>query len=272
MANEHAKRGDLLTAEELYWEEIEKGNERARLHLAYSFHDSGLISLALEHYMKLQGSTLWGQASTQAASILEGVHQYAEALEVLGGISQELSAEPLLAIKSAIEKISGYVHEIPGAVTAWLREETKLLKILEEEVDLNAQIKLVEARKYLANYASVVSSSPGQVVAANSMEVEISRGLVVSRTLTEVLSSPHLRWFDAAHSAVNAFTLMSQTKKQSHEGFKALVLEAMELIEKKYVVNGRTVSQENEEYVINNLVWGLDKIGHPAKDFYTHLL
>lgn len=269
-ANELASSGRLLEAEEIYWTEIERGNDAARLSLAYAFHDAGLLSLALEHYGALRGTPHWEAAAPQVSDILLDVHKYEEARDALQGLSGEIVDSSIRAIESVATKTAGYINDVPGIVESALFEEQNLLLLIDANPNLPAQIQLTETRKYLAHYATVLSSSIGKKV--SNQAIEIGVGPTLSRSLSNAIGTPSRRWFDAAHAAVNAFTLLMQQNSGMSQDFEEIALSAMTFIEKKYVISGRASSENDEDFVINNLIWALNQLGHPAKDFYAHLL
>ena len=271
-ANDLASQGKLLEAEDIYWQEIESGNVEARLYLAYSFHDAGLISLALDNYLELKGTEYWQSAGTQASQIMLDVHKYKEAKEFLKGIPSEETGLSLDAIKSAEEKLSGYLKDIPEIVEQQLLAEQQLLQALSAEPNLELQLELMQLRKYLAHYSTVLATEIGAAVSKQAIEVQVANGMNVSRSLAIALGNPARRWFEAAHAAVNAFTLLQELNPNAGNDFQALTQKAMEFIEKKYVLAGREISEDDEDFAVNNLIWGLNNINSPAKDFYSHLI
>lgn len=270
--NELASRGQLLEAEEIYWAEIDGGDDSARLALAYAFHDVGLNSLALEHYQELRDTPHWEAAAPQISEILLDVHDYKEARNVLKGLSGQSVELSLAAIQSVEEKTSGYLNEIPGIVESALHEEQQMLQVLSDEAHLPTQIQLMQTRQYLAHYSSVLASDLASTVKEQAIEVSAATGLSVSRKLNDALGAPSRRWFEAAHATVNAFTLLMQFHPGESDDFQKMALSAMSFIEKKYVLAGRTITEDQEDFAINNLIWALNTISHPAKDFYSHLL
>lgn len=271
-ANKLASQGQLLEAEEIYWTEIDGGNDGARLALAYAFHDAGLHSLALEHYEELRDTPHWEAAAPQISGILLDVHEYQEARNILDGLSGESVELALAAILSVEEKTSGYVSDIPAIVEAALNEEQQMLQVLSEEADLPTQIQLMQTRQYLAHYSSVLASDLAAKVRDQAIEVGAATGLPVSRKLVDAIGAPARRWFEAAHASVNAFTLLMELHPAESDDFQNLTLSAMSFIEKKYVQAGRALTEDQEDFAINNLIWALNTINHPAKDFYSHLL
>jgi hypothetical protein len=269
-ADELASSGRLLEAEDIYWTEIEGGNDGARLSLAYAFHDAGLISLALDQYIALKGTPHWEAAAPQVADILLDVHKYGEARDSLHGLTGESVDTSIEAIESVETKTAGYIYEVPEIVESALLEEQKILLSLGEEPDLPAQVLLTQIRENLAHYSTVLSSTFGKSIKDQSIEIGV--GTTVSRRLSQAIGTPSRRWFEAAHAAVNTFTLLMQLSPGKPEDFEKIVLSAMSFIEKKYVISGRESSEDDEDFVINNLIWALNQLGHPAKDFYSHLL
>lgn len=275
MSLEEAKRcvqqGLLLEAEDLYWTEIESGNLEARLLLAYAFHDVGLNSLALEHYRELEGTEKWADAAPQIAEILLDVHLYEQARKSVDNLANTDVAKTLAAIESVENKTASYINEIPEIVQEQLAQEAVILSAVANEPNLQMQLELVQVREYLAHYASVVSTELGEVVAHQAIAVGIG-GMVVSRELSMALGTPARRWFEAAHSAVNALTLMHEQSANGNGEFTSISLRAMSSIEKKYVIAGRELTEVGEDFAINNLLWALNELNSPAKDFYAYLL
>jgi hypothetical protein len=164
-ANSLAAAGRLLQAEDLYWQEIEAGNSEARLQLAYAFHDSGLHSLALEHYLELEGTDLWSFAAPQVADLYLEIHRYKESRAALAGLSSEIVAGSLEVIESVEQKTASYISEVPEIVENLLLHESQLLERLSNSPKLEDQIQLVEIRGFLAHYATVLQSNLGSSVA-----------------------------------------------------------------------------------------------------------
>jgi hypothetical protein len=104
-----------------------------------------------------------------------------------------------------------------------------------------------------------------------SIELEVG-GLKTTRNLGAAIGSSSRRWFEAAHATVNAFTLLNQLNPGDTTNFRKLTLSAMEQIEKKFLISGRELTEEGEDFVVNNLIWALNSLKAPAKDFYSHLL
>jgi len=270
-ANSLAAAGRLLQAEDLYWQEIEAGNSEARLYLAYAFHDSGLHSLAMDHYLELEGTNYWSSAAPQLADLYLEIHHYKESRAVLAGLSPEIVAGSLEAIESVEQKTASYISEVPEIVENLLLNESQLLEHLRNNPDLKDQIQLVEIRGFLAHYATVLQSSLGSSVAMQSSELNVG-GLSVSRDVRAALGSASRRWFEAAHATVNAFTLLNQLNPGDTSNFRELALSAMGQLEKKFLISGRELTEEGEDFVVHNLIWALNSIQAPAKDFYSHLL
>jgi hypothetical protein len=271
-ANQLASEGRLLDAEDLYWGEIDAGNIEARLSLAFAFHEAGVTSLALAHYSELNGTPYWESAAPQVSDIWLDVHGFREARQALKGLRGEMADGCKAAVQSVETKTAEFVNAIPQIVQGQLVEEQKLLRQLGEKTDLATQIQLVQIREYLAKYASVLASELGKPASQLGIEVESGPGVFVSRKLGDAIGGSDSRWFMAAHAAVNTFTLLFEQDSNATAEFENFALMAMAFIEKKYVVAGRKLTEIDEEFVVNNLIWALNLIDHPAKDFYAHLL
>ena len=194
--------GDLVGAEDVYWREIENGNEYARLLLAFMFHDAGLLTLAADHYELLLNSEYREQAGPQLSAILLGAHRYIEAREVISDFDAK---ESLDAIESVEKKTYAEQFEYPKAIENLLEEERILVHQLEVGVTLEKQMQLCSVRHFLAEYSSRLASGKANVAAAT--QIQLHRGIKVS--LSKAILAPSRRWFELAHAQTVLFTLTS---------------------------------------------------------------
>lgn len=269
-AIELSSQGRLSEAESVYQDEIAAGNVQARLSLAYAFHDARLFSLALTNYLELKGTSLWEFAAPQVSDIFLIVHKYREARESVGELPTEVSAASIAAIESVERKSESYAGDIPELVQHWLSEEGRLLDLLARDVQVETQIELVSVREYLAHYSSVLNSGLMMSIAVQTIAVNVG-GVRLPQMLCNAVGLPSRRWFEAAHAAVNAFTLLHHRQPHELEQFDALALKAQSFIEKKYVLSGREMTEEGEDFVVNNLTWAMEVMDLPSKDFYLNL-
>jgi hypothetical protein len=271
-ATELATQGDLLGAEDLLWKEIDAGNIEAKLQLAFCFHDAELYSLAKGHYQDLAGTQFWNDAASQLGSIYLDVHDYRGARESLAGVDTSESQSALAAISSVEEKSAGYVDDIPKIVENLLENETMLLSKLAKSPAIDDQLALLDVREFLAHYASVLRNDLARAASATTVNVQIVPGSVVSRAAGIAVGEPARRWFEAAHTAANTVALATQDFPQDRGLFESLTLRGFSAIEKKYVLNGRRITETDEDFAVNNIAWALAQLGHPAKDFWSSLL
>lgn len=269
-ANELAEQGRLLEAEDLYWTAIESGVEEARVSLAFAFHDARLPSLALNLYEELVEGEFASQVIPQMAEILLDVHNYEGVREIAQDGSSDAIKGILDSLTSVEEKTASYIADVPGLVESWLIRESELQDQLALGSTFEAQSELVQVREILAHYATLLSTPIGSSSSIQQVSVPIAvGGRAVMRDCRSALGTVASRWFWAAHASVLAFTMLDETDPE----FPALVDKTCVLIEKKYVIEGRALTQgEPEEYLINNLIYGLNVLGDPRKDFYAALL
>lgn len=278
-ARDLASQGELLAAEDLYWTAINAGFEEAKLELALDFqYEAALNSLALQLYRELLQSGFERTALMMGsvAMILLDVHAYQGARSMLEGRDREAVQGTYEAIEAEELKALSYIADVPDIVSGLLVEEAQLESRLLSGPSLDVQLQFFKTRMYLAHYATVLASGISPAISVASVEVPVppvTSGLKVTRLLSAVLQSPASYWFRAAHAGAIAFSMIYETSGPSDPRFPDLVKEVQKYIEKKYVIAGRGVTEGEEERVLlNNLIAGLGEIGHPAKDFYGHLL
>lgn len=271
-AIELSKQGRLSEAEDIFLDEIEAGNVQAQLSLAYAFQDASLNSLALTNFLELKGTSLWEFAAPQVSSIFLTVHKYREARESVKGLSSQARKGPIDAIAAVEEHSKSYAGDIPGLVEHWLSEEDRLLELLAQDAQAEIQIELVQVREFLAHYSTVLNSGLMTSISVQTIGVNVG-GAEVPQMLQQAVGLPARRWFEAAHAAVCAFTLLyHQRHPLELEEFNALALRAQSFIEKKYVLSERELTEEDEDFVINNLTWALETMDLPSQDFYFDLM
>jgi hypothetical protein len=251
--------GDLVGAEDLYWSEIENGNEYARLLLAFMFHDAGLLTLAADHYEVLLDTEYRKQAGPQLSSILLSAHRYTEAREVISDLDAKDSLD---AIESVEKKTITDQGEYPRAIENLLEEERVLVNQLEAGITLEKQLQLCNIRYILAEYSSRLASGMANIAA--STQITLHPGIQVA--LNKAILAPSRRWFELAHAQTVLFTLTSGANI-SQEEFKSQVLEAFKSLQMKFLFSGRVLTEDGEDLVVNNLSWGLQQIGNSAGSF-----
>lgn len=258
-ATERQASGDLVGAEDLYWREIENGNEYARLLLAFMFHDAGLLSLAADHYEVLLRTDYREKAGPQLSSIHLSAHRYTEALEVISDLDAHDSKD---AIESVANKTSAEQVEYPSAIEKLLEEERRLVDKLDAGVTVQHQERLCHARRNLAEYSSRLAS--GSATLAASTQIQVHPGNAVA--LHEALREPSRRWFELAHAQTVLFMLSGESEVAEEE-FAVQVNDAFTSLQMKFLYSGRALTEYGEAWVVNNLMWGLDKIGNSAGSF-----
>jgi len=247
----------------MIWDEIDSGNEDARVELAQVFDNYNLHSFSQDQWMYLleNGSTdaLRERGAQGVALNYLWLPDYANATSVTSSFAGLEWVRDHIVEKETENELSDPAY-LSGAASHFLGQEQQLLRKLEENFNRDDQLDLILIRDSIATCSTVAARSHAQSL----RDVAVVTALGLSRPASEALPAPEDAWSQMAHAcALLIGYLVDDAGHEQDERFHHVCKLGRISLGKMFLLRGsHDIANDEELFAVTNIGAGSQIAGN----------
>lgn len=262
----------------IIWEEIDKGDQDARLELAWLFDSNGLHSFSNNHWIYLfensKEEAIRDIAAQGAASNFTWMRNYKVALELSSGRPGLEQFQGTVETKAAADFFSN-PESFSNSVSDFLSTEAELLRVLDAEFSRATQLQLCRVRDALAGATSYLTYSATPALKSVSLQVPIAGSLTKSMQAESALLNPIEAWWNLADAAsiLLADFEVEWEQAPTDETFQAACQLGSSALAQAFLAQGdHSIADQRKADAVQNISAGLLNLGAFAGFIYAGLV
>lgn len=262
----------------LLWDEVDEGNEEARLELGWLFDANGLHSFSMDQWLYLADNSsdedVINAAIQNAASNLMWMRDYSGALALVDGKSALMDFHEEVQSRRDSDVYSD-VGAFAATVSQLLISEAQLLAALETHFSRGTQVELCRVRDALASATSYFEYSATQAHKSVDVEVPVMGSASVSRIAEQAMTESTQAWWNCADAASRLIADYADEWEQAptDETFQEACKIGSTALAQAFLSQGdHSISEDQRRVAVQNVGAGLLNLGSIAGFVYSGLV